>query len=220
MTNSMKRRINLFTPENAAKFIPVLISSGLAILVIIFFVIPQYARSTKVNLELNELIKKKNELENLKSQYQIINQKFEKLNKEKLLIIELVSGNSNLDTLLAKLGEIGKNNKIDFISIVPRKIIGFIDNSSKANNNKSGNIDNIVVDPLLVEGTKKYLIDFTFRTDFINLLNFLREIEFQENVILLDDINLKLAAQNNNRNINNIRGMLEVKLSMTFYGKI
>ena len=220
MTNSMKRRINLFTPENAAKFIPVLISSGLAILVIIFFVIPRYARSTKVNLELNELIKKKNELENLKSQYQIINQKFEKLNKEKLLIIELVSGNSNLDTLLAKLGEIGKKNKIDFISIVPRKIIGFIDNSSKANNNKSGNIDNIVVDPLLVEGTKKYLIDFTFRTDFINLLNFLREIEFQENVILLDDINLKLAAQNNNRNINNIRGMLEVKLSMTFYGKI
>ena len=220
MTKSMKRRINLFTPENAAKFIPVLISSGLAILVIIFFVIPQYARSTKVNLELNELIKKKNELENLKSQYQIINQKFEKLNKEKLLIIELVSGNSNLDTLLAKLGEIGKNNKIDFISIVPRKIIGFIDNSSEANNNKSGNIDNIVVDPLLVEGTKKYLIDFTFRTDFINLLNFLREIEFQENVILLDDINLKLAAQNNNRNINNIRGMLEVKLSMTFYGKI
>ena len=78
----MKRK-NLFTPENASKFIPVLISSGLAILIIIFFVIPQYAQSTKVNLELNALIKKKNELENLKSQYKIINQKFVKLNKEK-----------------------------------------------------------------------------------------------------------------------------------------
>ena len=60
MNSLMKRRINLLTPENAAKFIPVLISSGVSILIIIFFVIPQYVKSTKVNLELNALIKKNN----------------------------------------------------------------------------------------------------------------------------------------------------------------
>jgi len=119
------------------------------------------------------------------------------------------------------LGEIGKKNNIDFVSIVPKKIISYIDNSSEESKIKSGNITNIVVDPLLVEGTKKYLIDFTFRSDFINLINFLRELEFQENVILIDDMNLKLAAQDSrNIKIDNSQGLLEVKFGITFYGKI
>ena len=176
MNNSIKRKNNLITPENAASLIPVFISSGIAILIIIFFVLPQYVKSNKVNLELNGLIKKKNDLDNLKSQYKIINQKFSKLNNEKSKIIEIISGTSNLDTLLAKLGEIGKKNNIEFVAIVPKKIMRFIDNSSDENKNKEDNLANLIVDPLLVEGTKKYLIDISFKTDFINLLSFLREI--------------------------------------------
>ena len=57
---------NLITPEKAASFIPVFISSGISILLIIFFVIPQYFKSAEVKTELNSLIKKKNELKNLK----------------------------------------------------------------------------------------------------------------------------------------------------------
>ena len=70
-----KERKNLITPEKAASLIPVFISSGISILIIIFFVIPQYFKSTEVNYELNGLIKKKNDLDNLKSQYKIINLK-------------------------------------------------------------------------------------------------------------------------------------------------
>ena len=81
-------RKNLITPEKAASFIPFFISSGISILLIIFFVIPQYLKSNKVNFELNGLIKKKNELDNLKSQYEIINSKFDKLNIEKSKIIQ------------------------------------------------------------------------------------------------------------------------------------
>ena len=62
-------RKNLITPEKAASFIPVFISSGISILLIVFFVIPKYFKSNEVNFELNGLIKKKNELDNLKSQY-------------------------------------------------------------------------------------------------------------------------------------------------------
>ena len=42
-------------------------------MIITFFVIPKYVISTKVNLDLNGLLKKKNDLDNLKSQYKIIN---------------------------------------------------------------------------------------------------------------------------------------------------
>ena len=109
----MNQRKNLITPENAASFIPVFISSGISVLLIIFFVMPQYLKSTKVELELNGLIKKKDKLENLKSEYEAINEKFDKLNKEKSGIINLITGRSNLDTLLAEIGETGKRNNIE-----------------------------------------------------------------------------------------------------------
>ena len=57
MINLMERKNNLKTPENIISLIPILISSGIAIILIIFYVMPQYVNSTKVNLELNELIR-------------------------------------------------------------------------------------------------------------------------------------------------------------------
>ena len=229
MTNSIYKKNNLITPEKAAYYIPVLIASGISILLIIFLVIPQYIKSNKVNLELNELIKKKNNLDDLKSQYKIINQQFKNLNKKRSKIIELISGTSNLDTLIAQLGDIGKKNNIEFISIIPKKISNFQENSTKKNSNKTKskkknkNELKLKVDPLLVEGTKKYEFDISFETEYVNLLAFLRELEFQDNVILIDDINILTGSKPSNSSIReneNSKGKLEVNISMTFYGKI
>ena len=220
MVNSMKTRKNLITPEKAASFFPVFISAGISILIIIFFVIPKYIRSTKVNLELNGFIKKKSDLDNLKSQYKIINQKFMKLSQEKTKMIELVTGKTNLDTLLDKLGEIAIRNNVEFVSIVPINLINYEEKNKE--NNKSQTIKNDlkITDPLLVLGSKKYLIDLTFKTDYINLLSFLRELEFMESVILINDINLNLLSTNNNNDkINNPNEKIEVKISTTFYGR-
>ncbi len=218
MTNSNNRKKNLITPEKAAWFIPVFISSCISILLIMFFVIPKYVKSNLVNLELIGLVKKKNELPNLKSQYKIINQKFDKLNQEKLKIVELISGKSNLDTLLAKLGEIAKENNVEFISTSPRKFIIASNNSSEIKRKKNKKEVNLNIDPLLVEGTKKYLIDFTFKTKFVDLLSFIRELEFLENIILIDNMNLKLISESSNSNAP--QEMLQISIGMTFYGKI
>ena len=54
----------------------------------------------------------------------------------------------------------------------------------------------------------------------MNLLSFLRELEFQKSVILINDINLKLLSQNtNDGEISNPAEKIEVKLSTTFYGR-
>ena len=87
------------------------------------------------------------------------------------------------------------------------------DSESLNNNSKQ----NLIVDPLLVDGLKKYLIDFSFTTDFINLLSFLRELEFQENIILINDIEVKVIENNNNDGKSD-SNKLDVKLSMIFYG--
>ena len=218
MINSMERKNNLRTPENVITLIPIFISSFIAILLIIFYVIPQYINSNKVNLELNALIKKKNGLDDLKNQYKIINQKFDKLNQEKLKIVELISGKSNLDTLLAKLGEIAKENNVEFISISPRKVINASKNSSEIKPKKNKKEVNLNIDPLLVEGTKKYLIDSTFKAKFVDLLSFIRELEFLENIILIDNMNLKLISESSNSNAP--QEMLQISIGMTFYGKI
>ena len=183
-----------------------------------FFVIPRYVKSNLVNLELIGLVKKKNELANLKSQYKIINQKFDKLNQEKLKIVELISGKSNLDTLLAKLGEIAKENNVEFLSISPRKVIIAANNSSEIQQKKNKKEVNLNIDPLLVEGTKKYLIDFTFKAKFVDLLSFIRELEFLENIILIDNMNLKLISDSSNSDAP--QEMLQISIGMTFYGKI
>jgi len=220
MVNPMKTTKNFITPEKAASFLPIFISAGVSILIIIFFVIPKYVISNKVNLELNAFIKKKNDLDNLKSQYKIINQKFEKLSKEKTQMIELVIGKTNLDTLLDKLGEIAIRNNVEFVSIVPLKLMSYEEKTKKNDESQTSKNDLKISDPLLVEGSKKYLIDFTFKTDYINLLSFLRELEFLESVILINDINLKLLTKNNNNNeINDPIEKIEVKISTTFYGR-
>ena len=209
MTNSMKKKNNLITPEKAAYYLPVFISSAIAILIIIFYVFPQYIKTSKVNLELIELIKKKNGLDNLKSEYKLVNQKFSKLNKKRSRIIELISGKSNLDTLIAQIGKIGKNNNIEFVSIIPKEVTYFDANNSEQ--------DSSTVDPLLVEGTKKFLIEFKFKTDFVNLLSFLREVEFQENTVLIE----KIEVRSNNQKIDEKQGgNLQIKLMMKIYGKI
>ena len=217
MKNSIKKTSNLITPENSASFLPIIISSVIGILIIIFFVMPEFIKSKIVNVELNEIIRKKDELENLKMKYEKISKELNNLNNEKLKITKLISGTSNLDTLLANLGIIGNKNNIEFLSIVPKKLEIYIDNKKTNNINKNSNQE-LIVDPLLVDGIKKYLIDFSFKADFINLLSFLRELEFQENIILINDIDVKVTENNVNLGKPN-KNDLDVKLSMTFYGK-
>ena len=214
-------RKNLITPEKAASFIPVFISAGISIILIVFFVIPQYFKSNEVNSELNGFIKKKNELNNLKSQYKIINKKFDKLSDEKTKIIELITGSSALETLLSKLGEVGKNNDIEFISISPKQITSFNEESKLKNNKKEKGQSKLDVDPLFVEGVKKYIFDISLETEFVNLLSFLRELEFQENIILLEDIDLRTLKQQNAKNIDSDNGkdLLQVNIKMKVYGK-
>ena len=214
MSNSMKRN-NFISPENAASLIPIFIASFISILLIIFFVVPKYIKSTKVNLELIDLIKKKNDLANKRAEYEIINKKVDKLTREKERIIELISGASNLDTLLTKFGEIGKKYNIKFVSIIPVRIVNSQGNSNDQKATKRSDRNkkqvNLNSDPLLVEGTKKYIIEFNFTTEFVNLLSFLRELELQDNIILLKNMNVKLNDQNQT---------LTVKLIMNIYGKI
>ena len=79
---------------------------------------------------------------------------------------------------------------------------------------------NIIPDQLLVEGVKKYTIDLKLNAEYKDLLSFLRELEFQENIILFKDINLELIKNNKDENSKENREVLSANLKLVVYGKI
>ena len=217
MTGSNLNNKRFFTPEKSAVFLPVLISSFISLIIVSAFVIPKYIKSNKVNDEYKEFLIKKNDLPNLKAQYKIINEKLEKLNKEKYQIINLISGTSNLETFLSRLGELAVKNNINVSSISPKSSIMYVESQ----NSDLQNQINLNPDPLLVQGVKKYNIDFKFKAKFEDLLSFFRDLEFQENIILFKDINVTSEEENNDKRKKNTSAkLLEISLKMNVYGKI
>ena len=207
----------IITPERASVLFPTIISSFLVFIIISAFVIPKFINSNKKYFEFKEFLRKKNELPNLKKQVIVINDKLEKLNVEKEKILNLISGNTNLDTFLTRLGKLALNNNIKLISVVPKTLIKYVEPEKDINNDNITKNISLNSDNLLVQGLKKNEIDVLFISSFKNLLSFLNDIEFQENVILMRNINLKPYEGEDNPKS---EYLLEVSLKMIIYGKI
>lgn len=217
MTGSNIKNKKFITPEKSAVLLPVLISSFISLIIVSAFVIPKYIKSNKINNEYKEFLRKRNELPNLKAQYKIINQKLEKLNKEKYQIINLITGTTNLETFLSRLGKLAIKNNINISSIKPKSSIMYIESQ----NTDSQNELNLNLDPLLVEGVKKYNLELNFKAKFEDLLSFFRDLEFQENVILFKDINITSEEESNEEKKKKISAkLLDISLKMNIYGKI
>ena len=221
MTNSNLKRKNLISPESASIFLPVIISALFSVVIISVFVIPQYIKSNKTFFELKEFIRKKDELQKLKGEYILINQKLKRLSEEKIQIIELISGKTNLETFLSRLGSIGERNNIKFLSIIPNSYVKYIPPVETVDDDLLTDL-NVKIDPFLVDGVKKYEIDVEFLSSFQDLLLFLNDIEFQENIILLSDINIQQNdnEQQNEEVISNNIDLLKTSIKMSIYGKV
>ena len=216
MSNSQIKRTEFLTPEKAAIILPTIISSVIALILFSAFAIPKYVYSNKINNELKEFKRKVDDLSNLKIQAQKISENLKKLNEKKLKIIKLISGTSNLETFIARLGSLGKKNNINFQEIKPISSTKFVESS----NSEIQNELNINPDQLLVEGIKKYTIDLKLKAEYKDLLSFLRELEIQENIILFKDINLELLEGGEEENSEDNNADLSANLKILVYGKI
>lgn len=220
MSNKIKKENKLITPERASVLFPTIISSFIVLVVISAFVIPKFINSNKVYFELKEFKRKKDELPNLKLQAISINEKLEKLNNEKLKMLDLISGTTNLETLLARLGKLAEDNNLKIISLVQRSLIKYVEPNNNPNNANVSQNSNVDSDNLLVEGLKKNIVEVSFVSSFKNLLSFLNEVEFQENVILIRDINLDPVEIGVSTDKNEDEVLLNGSLQMIIYGKI
>ena len=219
MTYTKIKQKKLITPERAAVLFPTIISSIIVLIVFSAFVIPKFINSNRVYFEVMEFLRKKDDLPNLKLQALDISNKLEKLNTEKYKILNLISGDTNLDTFLNRLDLLALNNDIKVVSIIPKTLIKFVETEGNNNDNVAPNI-NFDSDDLLVEGLKKNIIDVNLISNFSNLLSFLNDIEFQENVILMRNIKINPFENERVSDKKNDANLLEVSLEMIIYGKI
>ena len=216
MTNSQIKRNNFITPEKASILLPTIISSLFAVILFSAFSIPKFVASNKINNELNEFKRKANDLPNLKTQSKEISKKLEKLNIKKEKIIELISGTTNLETFISRLGFIADKNNIKILSIKPKSSIKFVNSGNSETQDELG----INPDRLLVEGVKKYTIDLSLNASYSDLLIFIKQLELQENIILFEEINIELK---NESDLSNSKGKipnLAANLKIKVYGKI
>ena len=216
MTNSQIKRNKFITPEKASIVLPTIISSLIALILLSAFSIPKYVASNKINNELKEFKRKVNELPDLKIQSQKISENLDELNEKKLKIIRLISGTSNLETFISRLGFIGEKNNIIFQSIKPISSTKFVESTNTGIQNEL----NINPDQLLVEGVKKYTINLNLNASYKDLLSFLRELELQENIILFKDINLELSKVSGDENSKDKFKELNATFQIIVYGKI
>ena len=190
MTNfsSKKRKKEIITPENSLLFTPAII--GVLILTLLLGFVYRPLRNKLKNEELK--IKALSEQISYISRYeQYINQASmytSKAKNQQNRLINLISDPQELETILSEINRICIDNDIDIINIVPRPIIKY----TQAKENKSKNSPN--KDPFLIRSLEKHIFKLTIEGDYNRLIDFLKELELLQTIVITDQIEIKSKA--------------------------
>ena len=175
----------IISPQNAQFFIPItgfiILSLGIAL----FAMTPLISTKNKRLAELKIDRQKSNDLPFLRLKNKAVKKQLENQKIKKELIVGMVAGEKELRTLLSKLGSITNNHSIELIEIIPNQVRRFegVSQTLEANGTSFG-------DPLLTQGIEKHSANIFLRGYFINFVEFLREIESLESIVITNDIQI------------------------------
>ena len=230
MTNlsGNKKNKRLITPERAVLLVPASAGIFIGIILILVFLVPEILeiRNKKADMAiLNEKIeyiplyeKKLSNLSNL------LRKRIEQSNR----LIDLVAGKEELRTILAKLNELSIANNVRIIEIKPEQIVIF----STSKSSKSKNISTVSTqqnenksDKFLIPSIKKYPFKLSLVGQYEDIINFLRDLELLQTIVLSSGLELKLNPSEKGYNYNIVNkekdnyNEISIKLKLTFYGR-
>jgi len=231
MTNfsSQRNRKNFLTPEKAVFFIPVL--AGIAVssilLPLIFFPSAKFIREQKADIQL--LNDKVAFIPEYKLKLAEIESIFRDINNQNNRLIDLLAGKKDLTTVLSKLNTIASNQDVKIIEVKPKDKM-----STLLTINESKEIDNSSAkstptqDKLLVKSIEKYPIDLKVVGNYIDILNFIRDLELLQTIVLSS--NLKLVntnpsnfmpafSRNSFQSFEDTQNYITLDFTITFYGR-
>ncbi len=204
MTNfsSKKRKKEIITPENSLLFIPAII--GVLILTLLLGFVYRPLKN-KLNNEEQKIKALSEQISYISRYKQYINQASmytSKAKNQQNRLINLISDPQELETILSEINRICIDNDIDIINIVPRPIIKY----TQAKENKSKNSPN--KDPFLIRSLEKHIFKLTIEGEYNRLLDFLKELELLQTIVITDQIEIKSKGNSSDKD--------KVNLSMSF----
>ena len=204
MTNfsSKKRKKEIINPENSLLFTPAII--GVLILTLLLGFVYRPLKN-KLNNEEQKIKALSEQISYISRYKQYINQASmytSKAKNQQNRLINLISDPQELETILSEINRICIDNDIDIINIVPRPIIKY----TQAKENKSKNSPN--KDPFLIRSLEKHIFKLTIEGEYNRLLDFLKELELLQTIVITDQIEIKSKGNSSDKD--------KVNLSMSF----
>ena len=212
--------------DRAAYFIPVAAGLFLSIIAGIFIMRPIIFRANKSHQTLLEYRIKSSKLELELKRYEIIEANLRRLKLQKKGLVNLVTGSAELNTLLSKINSFADSNDLEIVELIPQEISKNIPipviSTPNLNNETNGNIlqsgisKGINMDPFLVENIIKYPYKITLNGYYPDLLEFLRDLELLEFIVITSDVKLsQVVDSTNSLNTPSKSNTNKVRLSMT-----
>tara|TARA_Y100001968_G_C19359462_1_gene718956 strand:+ start:48 stop:788 length:741 start_codon:yes stop_codon:yes gene_type:complete len=226
MTNFIKQSKNnkLLTPETASFFIPVLIGLTISSILLpsIFFPRAKIIRELKSEIEL--LNKRIDYIPKYKLKLSEISTIYSDINDQNNRLIDLLAGEKDLSTVLSRLNTIAIDQKVQIVEVIPKDKISTLLTKNKTD--KSNELKSVQSnDKLLVKSIEKYPIDIKIIGEYVDILNFVRELELLQTIVISSDLEL-IKAKKYNISTTNLKSSnkvknnnLELNFTITFYGR-
>jgi len=180
-----KSNDEIISPKNAQFLIPIISFIILSLGIALFVLTPLISTKNKRLDALKIDRQKSSDLPLLRLKHKAVKKQLENQKIKKELIVEMVAGEKELRTLLSKLGSITNNHSIELIEIIPNQVRRFEGSSQSLETNA-----NSFGDPLVTQGIEKHSANIFLRGYFINFVEFLREIESLESIVITNNIQL------------------------------
>ena len=213
--NSSNKKKDFITPEKSLLFTPIIIGLFSLISLLAFVYVPLTKKLFNEESKIKVLNEKISYISLYKNYINKLSTKISHAKRQQESLISLISDPQELDTILSEINRICIENKIEIIDIETKAIVKSIqskDNySSKTKGNKLLNQD-----PFLIPSIEKHTYKITLLGKFNNLLNFLKELELLQAIVISDNIEIKLNPGNTYKN--NLK--LLMKFDLSSYAKV
>ena len=211
----IKNNIQL-TPKLASIIFPIIIGLITSTVLLIAGLLPINEKVNKINSDLKEFKRKSNELDLILKNLKNVKLQLGNIYQTKFNLINLIAGDTDLKTLLAKLNTLANETNITIENIKPIKIIKFDQKNNNDVNSTTGNNPSLNQnDPLITPETFKEISSLELIGAYENLISFLKRIEKMENIILINALSLKSSKPSGPGN-----NSLKIELDLRSYGKI
>jgi len=229
LSNKQKKK-KILTPESAVLFVPASAGILIGIILIFIFFIPEITNIRNKNADILILNQRIEYIPFYEKKLSTVIDLLKKRITQSNRLISLVAGKKELRTILSKLNELSISNNLKITELKPEDTVTFASPKDESRNTVSTsalkkNDSKNNPDKLLFPSTKKYPFNLNLNGQYEDILNFLRDLELLDTIVLSSALELNLETKDrprNNDKLNKLKkedGEISMKLKLTFYGR-